>query len=275
MTKKQLIIEEALSLFAEKGFETTSVQEITDACGISKGAFYLAFTSKDELISSMIDYFMKKLVVEIDQVVMSVESDEEVLDAFYTAIFTNFHRHADFAKFFVKEQIQSFDEDLFLQSRIYAEQIDRIILKMAERVYGEQIAKTKYDLIYSVKGLIKAYAELFVFYNYPLDLEALVLSLVEKTNILAVHTVSPFVRGDLPSLCEGITGEDELKEQVLKNIEQNLQEVEGDIEKESLTLLRAHLHGSTLSPAIVKGLIGNIKNHPACKWTAYLLEKTS
>lgn len=39
MQKKQLIMEKSLELFAKQGFEATSVQQITDYCGISKGAF--------------------------------------------------------------------------------------------------------------------------------------------------------------------------------------------------------------------------------------------
>ena len=34
MIKKQLIMDKALELFAEKGFESTSVQQITERCGI-------------------------------------------------------------------------------------------------------------------------------------------------------------------------------------------------------------------------------------------------
>ena len=69
MIKKQLIMEKALELFAEKGFESTSVQQITDHCGISKGAFYLSFKSKDELILALIDYFMMQFTSDIDYMV--------------------------------------------------------------------------------------------------------------------------------------------------------------------------------------------------------------
>ncbi|KMP45761.1 TetR family transcriptional regulator, partial [Bacillus cereus] len=48
--KERLIIESAMKLFATKGVNATSVQEIVTASGISKGAFYLYFKSKDELL---------------------------------------------------------------------------------------------------------------------------------------------------------------------------------------------------------------------------------
>ena len=66
MMKKQLIMDKALELFSEQGFEATSVQQITERCGISKGAFYLSFKTKDELIFSMIDYHMQQFIAEID-----------------------------------------------------------------------------------------------------------------------------------------------------------------------------------------------------------------
>ena len=40
-------------LFLEKGFDKTSIQDIAEAAGISKGAIYHHFKSKDEIISAV------------------------------------------------------------------------------------------------------------------------------------------------------------------------------------------------------------------------------
>jgi AcrR family transcriptional regulator len=40
----------ATRLFAEKGFEATSVQEIVESAGVTKGAMYHYFASKDDLL---------------------------------------------------------------------------------------------------------------------------------------------------------------------------------------------------------------------------------
>ncbi len=40
----------ATRLFAEQGFESTSVQQIVDAAGVTKGAMYHYFGSKDDLL---------------------------------------------------------------------------------------------------------------------------------------------------------------------------------------------------------------------------------
>ena len=103
MIKKQLIMEKALELFAKQGFEATSVQQITDHCGISKGAFYLSFKSKDELIIALIDHFMIQFVSDIDYVVKNT-ANEELLYEFYYTSFKSFQKHSDFAKLLLKNK---------------------------------------------------------------------------------------------------------------------------------------------------------------------------
>ena len=119
MIKKQLIMEKALELFAKQGFEATSVQQITEHCGISKGAFYLSFKSKDELILALIDHFMMQFISDIDYIVKNTKNDEELLYKFYYTTFNSFHKHSDFAKILIKEQMQSFNEELILKMHYY------------------------------------------------------------------------------------------------------------------------------------------------------------
>ncbi|MEO3808209.1 TetR/AcrR family transcriptional regulator [Sphaerisporangium sp. B11E5] len=47
---RRRLLAEATRLFAAKGFENTSVQEIVSAAGVTKGAMYHYFGSKDDLL---------------------------------------------------------------------------------------------------------------------------------------------------------------------------------------------------------------------------------
>ncbi|MEV3979478.1 TetR/AcrR family transcriptional regulator [Nonomuraea sp. NPDC049758] len=47
---RQRLLAEATRLFAARGFEGTSVQEIVQAAGVTKGAMYHYFDSKDDLL---------------------------------------------------------------------------------------------------------------------------------------------------------------------------------------------------------------------------------
>jgi len=271
MIKKQLIMDKALELFAEQGFEATSVQQITAHCGISKGAFYLSFKSKDELILALIDHFMIQFVTSIDYEVNTSKSDEDLLFNFYYTTFDSFNKHSDFGKILIKEQTQSFNEEFILKIRVYDQLMEKVILSMVERLYGEEIEQTKHDLIYCIKGFMKNYAELFLFYCLPIDSKLLAQSLVEKTNILAKHITLPFITNELVQLFNQPTQGEMTKEQILEIIKQNIEEIEESIEKESLILLQQQLLEPTLSPALVKGLLENIRNHTQCKWISYLL----
>lgn len=47
---KAELIKQSISLFVEKGFSATSIQDIVDTVGVTKGSFYYHFKSKEELL---------------------------------------------------------------------------------------------------------------------------------------------------------------------------------------------------------------------------------
>lgn len=48
------ILEAALKLFVERGYNATRLEQIADAAGISKGTLYLYYSSKEDLFRSMV-----------------------------------------------------------------------------------------------------------------------------------------------------------------------------------------------------------------------------
>ncbi|WP_213619096.1 TetR/AcrR family transcriptional regulator [Paenibacillus sp. J22TS3] len=68
--KKKFIIRTAMELFSIKGSSATSMQEIAEHCGMSKGSLYLHFKSKEELEQSIYTYCYQMLheqLVQVDQ----------------------------------------------------------------------------------------------------------------------------------------------------------------------------------------------------------------
>ena len=59
--RKQHVIKMAHQLFIDKGFQATSIQDILDFSGISKGTFYNYFSSKNELLIAIFKSVFKKL----------------------------------------------------------------------------------------------------------------------------------------------------------------------------------------------------------------------
>ncbi len=54
--RKRQVLLTAQRIFTEKGFASTSVQEILDESGISKGTFYNYFTSKNECLKAILEH---------------------------------------------------------------------------------------------------------------------------------------------------------------------------------------------------------------------------
>ena len=61
-TTKERIFEAAIDLFAQKGFDATSMREISEVVGIKKASLYSHYKSKKEIIDSIFQYFKEELM---------------------------------------------------------------------------------------------------------------------------------------------------------------------------------------------------------------------
>ncbi len=58
---KRKIFETSMQLFAQKGYDATSVEEITATVGVAKGTLYYHFSSKEEIFQFLIEEGVKLL----------------------------------------------------------------------------------------------------------------------------------------------------------------------------------------------------------------------
>ncbi len=62
---KSKIIEAGIELFSQKGYEATSVQDICEIAGVSKGAFFHYFPTKEAFFMEILDLWLKELSEKI------------------------------------------------------------------------------------------------------------------------------------------------------------------------------------------------------------------
>ncbi len=79
MNKKEQILEEIAELFYEKGYEKTSIRDISRALNISKPGLYYHFTNKQEMLFDMIFDFMEKTNLHLTEEISRMNSAEEKL----------------------------------------------------------------------------------------------------------------------------------------------------------------------------------------------------
>ena len=75
-TTKSKIVDAAWSLFREKGYDETTIEDIISLSGTSKGTFYHYFNGKDALLGSLSDIFdsyYEELVERLDPEMNSVD----------------------------------------------------------------------------------------------------------------------------------------------------------------------------------------------------------
>jgi len=63
---KRKIFETSMKLFAEKGYEATSIEEITATVGVAKGTLYYHFSSKEEIFNFLLEEGIKLLQNSVD-----------------------------------------------------------------------------------------------------------------------------------------------------------------------------------------------------------------
>ena len=77
----QRLVQAAAQLFAEKGFENTSVQQIVDAVGMTKGAMYHYFTSKDDLLYEIYARLLRMQMAQLESIAQREGPVEDRLHA--------------------------------------------------------------------------------------------------------------------------------------------------------------------------------------------------
>jgi len=71
------LIEAAEALFSRQGFDDTSVDEISELAGFSRGAFYSNFDDKDQVFLAVIDRHWPSAVKVIDGIFQEISEPEE------------------------------------------------------------------------------------------------------------------------------------------------------------------------------------------------------
>ena len=149
---KGKIITAAWDLFYEQGYEDTTIEEIIDKSGTSKGSFYHYFEGKDALLGSLsyiFDEEYEKLQSEID----------DSMHSFDVLLFLN-------AKLFsvIEERI-----DIDLLTRLYSTQLvtkgekhlldsKRLYYKLLRKIVSDGQKKGELTEEMSVNEIVKLYA---------------------------------------------------------------------------------------------------------------------
>ncbi len=185
--KRALILAKTLDLFRAQGIKSTTMQQVAEAAGVSKGALYLHFASKSALTLAAMEYLDDGLVAQVNQILEREDlSPREQLVTqirfqFETLredqqLTTEFWQEAGFQ---LDEQVVSLAEKIRLTWQLIQE-------KFLLRAYGDHVKPYVIDLSVMLSGALNEYASLAILQGISLDDEPAAAFLVFAMDQLVV-----------------------------------------------------------------------------------------
>lgn len=102
MTKEN-ILDCAVKVIAQAGFETASMDEIAKTANVAKGTLYYHFESKDEILSAIIERGIDRFVEILEQKLNHIAEPKKQLDVLIETQLDYFYEHKDFCKILLSE----------------------------------------------------------------------------------------------------------------------------------------------------------------------------
>lgn len=100
---KEKITEASIRLFEQKGFSETSIQDIADELGVTKGTFYYYFPTKEQLLMEIHLQYIDDLLARQEIIGQTDESVEEKLKATVGLLITDIETHGPSGRVFMRE----------------------------------------------------------------------------------------------------------------------------------------------------------------------------
>jgi AcrR family transcriptional regulator len=263
--KEQVIIQAGMKLFARKGFSSTSIQEVTTESGISKGAFYLHFKSKDDLLLAILEYIFK--TIESSTVVFENQDlpPREKFIQQINAFFGTFIGHKEFLTMLSKEQAIPRNEEikeLFFKERFKSH---LFFQKGLVFMYGKHIDPYSTDLAMILEGLFQSYIGLLIFEPLEFDIKDLTQFLMRRMDSIVkdISFDNPFLTGQKMEthikklkghMCSNINN-------IVENMRNELSQLENKKGLEiSIEVLEEEISKKNPRVPVIQGMLSNFKD---------------
>ncbi|HSP22595.1 MAG TPA: TetR/AcrR family transcriptional regulator [Planococcus sp. (in: firmicutes)] len=100
---KTKLKEGSILLFEEKGFSETSVQDIAEAAGVTKGTFYYYFHSKEQLLMDIHSDYIGDLLTRQEAILKSGSSSREKITGVIELLIGDIQQHGPSGRVFFRE----------------------------------------------------------------------------------------------------------------------------------------------------------------------------
>ena len=152
--RKQEILETAMRLFQENGYEKTSISDIAKAIGVAQGLCYRYFPSKEVLFDEVVDQYATMQVQALSATAKKDMTLKQILEGMPTTVETD---DDDYYQLFHGVENQKFHDQLSLK---VCEKLVPIVTKLLEaaqangEIHIDDIEAAAYFCVYGQLGIL-------------------------------------------------------------------------------------------------------------------------
>ncbi|MBP1971676.1 AcrR family transcriptional regulator [Virgibacillus natechei] len=270
--KKMSLIKSGVKLVAAKGYHNTSIQEIAKEAGVSKGAFYLYFQSKEEFLATAYLDFKKQLERRYEKVKQENHPPEKSLEKQIGILIEYIYSYKDFIIIHLRESISIGDHTDKVMKQFKMENF-HWMKDNIQNIYGDQVNDLIVDAVIQFEGLLSSYLKWIIVDDVHISSDKLSGFLVRRLNdvvygMLASNEESAVTTTAIPLeyLMQNQTVETMLSTQLESAKEkiraldldsatvEQLEEVASAIEKEAVK--------KEAQPVVIQGLLSHFTRIP-------------
>ncbi len=155
---KKAMVDAARELFAQKGMDLTTIDEITEHADVAKGTFYYHFKNKNGLVRLLMEQTLAELTLAIEQRCANITELPEMLDGLIVAHIDFFRtRWEDFVLYFQGKADLTLAEGYEDINEPFTDYLDHIAALIDGIVKHKLSEKTLTRISCAVAGFVSGY----------------------------------------------------------------------------------------------------------------------
>jgi AcrR family transcriptional regulator len=169
---RERLLESAKRLFSQRGYYATSVEDIVESAGLSKGAFYFYFKSKEELFKSLVEEMHLNIVKRLEGFLERDLPLEDALIEHAKVFLEDIYQNRHIAQIFLFQLVGTNEEFRELYYTKIAH-LRELLAKMVDRAIqrGEITYKNAENIVNLYAGFLRTLVLEYVFKEREPDLE--------------------------------------------------------------------------------------------------------
>jgi len=169
---RERLLESAKRLFSQKGYYATSVEDIVESAGFSKGTFYFYFKSKEELFKSLVEEMHLNIVKRLESFLERDLPLENALIEYAKVFLEDIYQNRHIAQIFLFQLVGTNEEF----RKLYYTKVSHLremLTKMVDRAIqrGEINYKNAENIVNLYAGFLRMLVLEYVFKEKEPDLE--------------------------------------------------------------------------------------------------------